>query len=546
MSLLRRLLQVGSITQSAGVYVSAMAMQKGLAFARVLLFAYLMSHAKLQYQAWALGVMILTIGAPLLTLGSSQGVMRYVSHYEARGRLREFYRRVSKGVLLCVAIMTGIALLLSGWLTSWVISRRVDEVAIVYREQLWICWAALGNAMLMALYHNLLGFLSGLRVYRMISAIEIAFNVVFTLLGLGALMIAQTALGLLAAHFAALALTVGLGMVLLHVAVRHLASVSEHGAVEADDPVVLEPAESDGPDDTVPHVTAGAVHDSGAEVKGVFARTLRFGTVAMVSTLVWQLVAHISFLLTSGAREGVQQAQGANVFFFMKLGQPVTYLANAAWAVVFTYVARRWERRQRGEAMLVLETAYKALCLLMMTFTIAVYLASPLWVRLLRPEWREGLPLLGGVLLYYQMLVQLALLNMLASLNERPIVFALAGIAAGAVSVALATAWMPLFASRAEGATWAVGAGALAGGVAVTVAYLLGTRTKVHPGIYAVLAAPVLLLAVMWMPVWAVAAVWAVVLIVAVDSPWVFTAEQKQILRYQVVKVRSLLGGKRP
>jgi len=542
---LRRLLQVGSITQSAGVYVSAMAMQKGLAFARVLLFAALMAQAKLQYQAWAVGVMILTIGAPLLTLGSSQGVMRYVSHYEARGRLREFHRRVSKGVLLCVGIMTAVALLASGWVTSWIVSPRVDQVAVAYREQLWICWAALGNAMLMALHHNVLGFLSGLRVYRMISAIEIGFNVAFTLLGIAALMVARTALALLAAHFIALALTVGVGIVLLHVAVRHLARGAEGGAPAGDDPVVLEPAESDGPDDTVPHVTVGAVRDSGAEVTGVFARALRFGTIAMMSMLIWQLVAHLSFLLTSGAREGVQQAEGANVFFFMKLGQPVAYLANAAWAVVFTYIAQRWEHRQRPEAMLLLETGYKALCLIMMTFTVVVYLASPLWVRLLPPEWREGLPLLGGVLLYYQMLVQLALLNMLASLRERPIVFALAGIAAGAVGIVLAVVWMPALGSRAEGATWAVGAGALIGGITVTVAYLLLTRTKVHAGTYVVLVAPVLLPATVWTPVWVMAAAWAAVLVVAIASPWVFTAEQKQILRNRLVKARSLLGGKR-
>jgi len=256
-------------------------------------------------------------------------------------------------------------------------------------------------------------------------------------------------------------------------------------------------------------------------------------------------VAHLSFLLTSGAREGVQQAEGANVFFFMKLGQPVAYLANAAWAVVFTYIAQRWEHRQRPEAMLLLETGYKALCLIMMTFTVVVYLASPLWVRLLPPEWREGLPLLGGVLLYYQMLVQLALLNMLASLRERPIVFALAGIAAGAVGIVLAVVWMPALGSRAEGATWAVGAGALIGGITVTVAYLLLTRTKVHAGTYVVLVAPVLLPATVWTPVWVMAAAWAAVLVVAIASPWVFTAEQKQILRNRLVKARSLLGGKR-
>ena len=543
MSLLRRLLQVGSITESAGVYVSAMAMQKGLAFARVLLFAYLMTHAKLQYQVWGLGLMILTIGAPLLTLGSSHGLTRYVSLYEARGRLREFLRRMGKGVLICVAVMTAVALLASGWVTRLVISPCISETAFAYREQLWICWAALGNAMLMALYHNLLGFLSGLRVFRMLSVLEIAFNVAFTLLGVGALMIERTALGLLLAHFAALAMTVGLGMVLLRLAVRHLSQVAEHVARAGDENVVLEPAESDEPADTVPQVTAPAARDGGAEGRSIFTHALRFGVIAMVSNLIWLSVGYVSFWLTS--KGGGRESEGANVLFFMKLGQPITYLANAAWVVVYTYVARQWERRQRDEAMLVLDTAYKALCLIMMTVTVAVYLASPLWVRLLPVGWQAGQPLLGGVLLFYQMLVQLALLNILASLNERPIAFALAGIAAGAVNVALALVWMPLFAARSIGATWAAGTGVFVGGVAVTVAYLLLTRTKVRAGTYAVLVAPVLLLATVWTPVWVVAAVWAVVLVVAIGSPWIFTVEQKQILRHQVVKVRSLLGGKR-
>ena len=98
MSALSRLLKVGSIAESMGVYLPAMILQKAVGLLRVVLLVYLLSDAPGEYGLWGIGVMVFTVAAPLLTLGASQGLIRYVSFYEARQRLTEFYRRVRQSI----------------------------------------------------------------------------------------------------------------------------------------------------------------------------------------------------------------------------------------------------------------------------------------------------------------------------------------------------------------------------------------------------------------------------------------------------------------
>lgn len=509
MPILPRLLKVGSMSESLGVYVPAMLLQKTVALARVLLFAYLLT--KVQYGLWGLGMMIFTLAAPLVTLGSSHGLIRYVSLYEARGRLGAFYRRMRLGVLACTLVLTVAALAGSRPITRGLMASRSGGAEVAYCVQLHVCMLALANALVGALYHNMLGFMAGMRTYRMLSAVEVLFALTFTLAGVVALLVEPTGVAILQAHLVALAAAVAVGMALLHVAInRPSAEAASRRRPGTDEPPV-------GP--TVP---PGAAEKAPAdELRGVYRRVLGYGLAALLGTLLWQAAGYVSFWLTSRT---YGKADAGVFYLFLLLGQPVVFLANTVWMVLFSHVARLWEVGRRAAAMQRLETAYKAVALATSSLAVLIYVTSPLWVRVLPPVYRPGRELLGGLLMFFTALNHLGLMSMLARLHERPIVIALAALAGGAANVALALWWMP--AGAAAGAAWAAGVGMYAGGGAVALIYLAACGERLHGGSYLVLLLPVVLL----LPAGALGPVWAGLLAVAIFSPWVFTRRQKRLL----------------
>jgi len=489
---LTRLLRVGSLAESIGVYLPVKMLQKAVGFVRLLLFLYLMTRS--EYGLWGLGMLIFTVAGPILTLGSHHGLTRYAGLYESRGQLRAFCRRMQWAVPAVTLVMTAVALGASGLITDLVIVSRREAAAIPYARQRMICWAALANAMAMALYYNLLGLMYGLRTYRLAAAVELLFGVVFTGLGVVALVFSPTGLAALLAHLAALGVALAAGTVVIHLGLDRLAKAA--------------PAEA-GPAEPVDAMDRA------------FRRVLRFGLVALVGATLWSWTVYLSFWLTSKI---CGTALGGVYHALLSLGQPVLFVAEAIWAVLLTHVARQWETGRRRAALLTLETAYKAVAMAMLTLTIAVIAAAPIWVQILPQRFRAGQELLTGLMMFFQVVIHLALMTILAKLHERPVVIALAAVWAMAANVLLALHWIPQYGPR--GAALAAGVGTYVGSGAVTVAYLLLSRVKLAWSTYAVLAAPALLL----LPVWVAAAVWACVLAVAVFTPFVFTAWQKRVL----------------
>ncbi len=536
------------MAESLGVYVPAMVLQKGIALGRVLLLTYLL--VKAQYGLWGLGMMIFNLASPLLTLGSNQGLIRYVSFYEARGRLREFYRRTRWAILGCAVAMTLVALAGSDLIARYVIASRAAGSLVAYRTQLHICWAALANAMVGGLYHNLLGLLIGMRAYRLVSLVEVAFAVIFTAIAVVTLMVTPTGLALLLAHLVSLILTLTGGGALLHAALSRqreaMAPAAEPRRARA---LIVPPgAEDEEISGPVPVSSSSAGEDADGIIKSPYRRVLRYGLAALAGTVLWNAAGYLSLWLTN-RRYG--QAEAGVFYVFLQLGQPIVFLANAVWAVVFSHVARIWEADERPAAMLRLETAYKAVVVGMMTLTVVVYAGSPLWVRLLRADYRAGLALLGGLLMFFQVINHLALLSMIAKLHERPILIAAAVLAGAAANLGLAVWWMPLYGP--VGAAWAAGVGMYAGGSVVAVAYLLTAQAKrrpptssragardsslrLHPSTYLVMLLPAVLL----LPVGVLGIVWAVLLAAIVFTPLAFPPEQKQVL---VAWLRRRRGG---
>ncbi|MFH1518135.1 MAG: hypothetical protein ABIH17_09700 [Pseudomonadota bacterium] len=497
---LTHLTEVGSMTDAMGVYVSAMVFQKGLGLARVLLFAFLMREVRAQYALWGLGMMVFTMAGRLLHAGANQGIERYVSYYEARGRLEAFYRRIRWCIVALVAVTGAMAFAASDPVTRCFIASRGDIGVTTYNQQLHVCWFALANAVVISLYQCLLAVMAGMRTYRLLSAMEVLFSILLTVLGAAALIVQRSAVAMLLAHLGAVSVSATVGTLLLRLAVGRSA------AHQAD-------------------IRARTGDESSGGAAGACMQVLGFGAMAMAAALVWSAAQFVGFHITN---RDLGKDAAAPFTLMMQLAQPVLFIANAAWAVLFSHAARRWEDRDRHGAVSQLQTAYKAIAMGTMTLTVALYAASGLWMRLLPHQYADGQPLLGGLFLLFQAMTQLSLLTMLAKLHEKPMVTGVVALGAVALNVILAMLWMD--SGGAEAISWAGGVGMYAGGGGLAAAYLLISRARMQVSTYFVLAAPILLVLPVWLPMWVMAAAWAAVLAVAVATPWLFDQRQKHVI----------------
>lgn len=499
-----RLLTVSSATEAMGVYVPAMIVQKAVGLGRLVLLAYLMSHVPHQYGMWGIGMMVATLVTPVLAMGLGHGLRRYASRYRARGQLGAFYRRMRWLVPLGCAAVACIALACSGAITRGVIVSKAQaaEIDLPYGEQLALCVAALANAAVMAVYQCVLGFTAGLRAYRLVSVVEVFFSVLFTIVAGVVLAFWPTGLAVLWAHLAVMVVSLVAAGAGLDALVRQLSS-------------------GEGP----------APRD---HWRGMLGRLVRFGLGAMSAALCLVAAEYVSLYMINRWEGKVSAGVYA---LFAQLSRPMFLVACAFWTVILTHSANLWEAGNRDEALGGLQTGYKAVAAATMTLTVALLAAAPLWVGLLPESFRGGVALLGGLLMFFQSLTHLAVMNIVARLHERPGAVAAAMLVGGAVNAVLAWRWLGPW--GLAGASWAAGLGMYAGGGAVAVAYLLITRTRLGAGTYVILAAPVLLALSIGGLLWAPAAAWAVVLGGGLATNRLFSAEEKRLLAR---RLRGLWG----
>lgn len=541
--LLRRLLRVGNVADSMGAYVPAMVLQKALGLGRVLLFAYLMVHFEMGL--WALGMMIFTIASPIMTFGSNNGLARYVSYYEARGRLKAFYRVACRGVFICAVVMLAVGLLTSPVIARLLVAYRLPETPAGAARLLGICTAAMANAFVLALHSNMIGFMVGMRAYRLASAVEVFFTVTFTIFSIVALLLAPTGMAVLLAHLVAMTAALLVGTALLHAGIVRL-QPQEHQPSRAQPRTTLVVEPHVDPEEITYSTENPALMqpaEATEEPRRVFWRMIRFGLVAMIGNFMWLAAQYVSFYVTYQRRGEA----AAGVFsVFLQLSQLTLFLANAAWAVIFTHVAKYWEIGQKHLSVFVLETAYKAIAMVIMTLTVVVYILAPLWVPILPASYRHGILTLGGLLAFFQTITHLAVMTILAKLRERPFVIAIAALVGGALNVALAVRWTGSGQADPQAAAWAAGFGMYIGAGAVTVVYLLSARVKLMASTWFIMAAPGLLLATKWVPVWACTAIWAAICAAAILTTRLFSDREKHLLLASLQRIlviaRRMLG----
>ena len=180
--------------------------------------------------------------------------------------------------------------------------------------------------------------------------------------------------------------------------------------------------------------------------------------------------------------------------------------------------------------MATLELSFKVIAITVMTFTIAIYATSPLWIKLLDARYQVGLDYLPGLFTLAVGISNLTMLTIPAKLHERPIIIGFGAVSGVALNILLAALWMPRWGE--VGAALAAGVGMYFGGGIVMFVYLLAAKVNLRDSSYFILALPVLLL----FPIYILAPLWLVILAVCIFSPWIFSKTQKAALRHTAVK----------
>lgn len=518
MSVVRRLYRVGTLGELMGIHVSVTVLQRSLGLVRVLVLAWMLAPEHMSL--WGLGVMIFTVLGPLMTLGTDSGTERYVSLFEARGRLKLFYRKMRFGAGALVLLIGAVLLVNAEYLTVLIISAGKGVSGVTRENQVLICWLALINAMLWALHLNVLSFLKGMRLYRIVSIVHILFSVLFTMMAVGVLWVWPTAAAALVTHAAAIGISLVAALSFLHFGILLSGG---HRRRSRDRRKKPRPG----------HVDRRAPTPAQKLPKNLFARLVTFGLISVLGMALWSANSYISFYMLYRNQE-LSKSQAGVFFVFMRLAYPVVLLAQAAWAVLFVHVARRWESGRRDKAMEVLETTYKGIALAIMTLAVIVYASAPYWVLILKSQYHRGAGLVGPLMMSSLSVVFMALMTMIARLRERPAVIAVAAVLSGTANVLLGYAWIGRY--GVTGAAYAAGVGMFFGVGVVSCAFFLISRIRLHWSTIAVLLLPAILL----LPPWAAATGWTAVLAVILATPLVFTNTQKKTLIAGVMTVGKL------
>jgi len=526
---MRRLFHVDSVSDAMGVYVSASVAGKAIGFARTLAFVHLLSQAPAEYNVWAIGSVLITLSGTAMCLGANLALTRYASVFQVRGELVGFLRRVAWPLLAMPSVLAVPVLLASGVIASWLAPAGQDvSPADVRMVQL-----AVLNGALLAVYLEMLGLMHGLRTYRLAAAVELFFSVLF--LAVAVAWVASTRQGenLLWGHLVSLAVATAAGLWLTARATRD-AGVSPALTMPCDEPLEnAQPGLAYSMDQTHGTHNAGELAATKRSEDGTpasrcdasFLKLLRFGLPALAGQLAWLAAPFVGYYVVN---RRIGDAEAGIFASWMLLAQMVYFAANAAWQVVYSHAARRWADDAKA-AFVRMRTSYKGLALACLAASVVMYLAEPLWMHVLPAKYQVGRDVLGGLLMLYAAMTQMAVMTMTARLMEKPAATALPALAGGVVSAVLAVWWVAEH--GAAGAAWAGGVGMLTGGTAAAAAWFVLRRVRVGARTYVVLLSPAILLAG-WTTPWLAAVCLLTLVAAAFFTPAIFTREEKQeILR---------------
>jgi PST family polysaccharide transporter len=169
-----------SLFGSLAIMLILTVVQRGVGFLRGILFCRWLDSEQLGQ--WDIALGFLMFAAPLAVLGLPGSFGRYVEHYRQRGQLKTFLRRTT----FCTVVMSLVALSAMLLARSWfseLIFGSPDYTNLVLLLTFTLT-AVIG-------YNYLLSLITGLRQYRLASAMQFSSSLLFATVGCGLMWIGQ-------------------------------------------------------------------------------------------------------------------------------------------------------------------------------------------------------------------------------------------------------------------------------------------------------------------------------------------------------------------
>jgi polysaccharide transporter, PST family len=170
----RSKLRADSLSLSIALVLGIAVAQRGFGFIREVLFCRWLDQVELGQ--WALAYVFLMAAAAIATLGIQGSMNRYLEQFRQRGQLRSYVTRVAVASVV-LAMLATVLITLTQHSLSMLIFGRDDRTHLV---------ALLAVGVAIVIGHNfLIDLLSGMRLFRAVSAVQLANSIGFVVLSVG-------------------------------------------------------------------------------------------------------------------------------------------------------------------------------------------------------------------------------------------------------------------------------------------------------------------------------------------------------------------------
>ncbi|MDD3663475.1 MAG: hypothetical protein PHT84_06525, partial [Candidatus Pacebacteria bacterium] len=324
--------------------------------------------------------------------------------YEVAGRLKWFFRRGFFGAIALTVVLGAAAACL---FPVWRDVLFPTSIGYSPHRSALLTWLVVVNFTVLGVYFVLMGFIAGLRMFRLAAAMEMLFGVLTTFAAACAIYFYPFATALLLIHFVSVLVCFLLGPIMLYVAVnRILQTEFSDAAIDG-----FEPA---------------------GDLKAVLVQLGRFGFVGLVGATAWQVVTFVSYYLTY--KTAGRDAAGEYTVM-LRIAQPIYTLALSAWAVIYTHTASAWQKGEHKLATERMDMMFRRVAMMVMLCGWAVIISEPLWSWILGKKYSGAGEYLPGLMLMFAAMSNVLLLMNWGRIFGRQWSVVLAGLAAGVLNV---------------------------------------------------------------------------------------------------------------
>ncbi|RJP36410.1 MAG: hypothetical protein C4547_07245 [Phycisphaerales bacterium] len=375
-----------SVAVSVSANAAAQAALRGVGLIRNVVLAWLIDPA--QYGLFGIAMLVLNLLLPLCSLGLYEGIARYTPVYELDGTASRFARRVVLASMALAGAVTAAVLLGSGWIGPWAFSQvsavAAAEAAASQAEAVSLMRASTLCALTLAMYHVMVAFLRGLRMFRVIALAELATALVFT-----------------ASAIAAAGLGFG----------RAIVPIGCYAAANVASIVLLAPALRRAMHRLPPPGTRAA-RAPGPRLAAV----LRFSLWSAGTAAAWNAML---FLPAWYLLRAVDRPTAGYFFGTRLIPHMVQYAGALLVSVVYAHATRAWERDGREAAVPLLDFLTRASLIALLVGTALLSVARPLLVRVFPDAYAAGVVAYDPLLALFMLSAVAGLLSVRLNLVER-------------------------------------------------------------------------------------------------------------------------------